>query len=144
MNGEASSFENPSGVQGVCPDNWHVPSDGEWKQMEMHLGMSKPVADAGDWRGSVEGGKLKEAGTSHWASPNEGATNLSGFTALPGGARYPSNGACGYIGYLAGWWNSSEYGDSNAWCRFVDNRYTTILRLNDSKEFGFSVRCVRD
>jgi uncharacterized protein (TIGR02145 family) len=88
MKGAASSDTNPSGVQGVCPDGWHLPSDEEWKQLEMHLGMSLEEANASApghyWRGTDEGGKLKENGTSYWSDPNTGATNSSGFTALPG------------------------------------------------------------
>ena len=69
----------------IAPAGWHVPSDAEWKQLEMYLGMSQSEADATGWRGTDEGGKLKEVGTMHWNSPNTGATNESGFTALPGG-----------------------------------------------------------
>jgi uncharacterized protein (TIGR02145 family) len=87
MNGAESSDANPSGVQGICPDGWHLPSDAEWKQLEMYLGMSETDVNSTGWRGTVEGGKLKEAGTTHWADPNAGANNESGFTALPGGYR---------------------------------------------------------
>jgi uncharacterized protein (TIGR02145 family) len=77
MAGSASSNANPSGVQGVCPAGWHLPSDAEWTELTDYLGGK-----------SVAGGKLKETGTTHWASPNTGATNETGFTALPGGYRY--------------------------------------------------------
>jgi uncharacterized protein (TIGR02145 family) len=70
MNGESSSNSVPSGVQGVCPDGWHLPSDAEWTVLTDYLGGE-----------SVAGGKMKEAGTVHWNSPNTGATNSSGFTA---------------------------------------------------------------
>src|SRR5574344_2998326 len=76
MNGEASSTTNPSGIQGVCPAGWHLPSDAEWTELTDYLGGA-----------SVAGGKLKETGTTHWDSPNTGATNETGFTALPGGYR---------------------------------------------------------
>jgi len=67
MNGAASSNNNPSGVQGVCPDGWHIPSDTAWKELEMYLGMSQVEADKTvGWRGTDEGGKLKEIGTIHW------------------------------------------------------------------------------
>src|SRR5574344_426899 len=68
----------------ACPSGWHLPSDAEWKQLEMYLGVTQEEADETWWRGTDEGGKLKEVGTFHWESPNEGATNESGFTALPG------------------------------------------------------------
>lgn len=74
-------------TRNIAPDGWHVPSDEEWKQLETYLGMSQAEADAIGLRGSDEGGMLKETGTSHWDSPNTGATNESGFTALPGGHR---------------------------------------------------------
>src|SRR5574344_54019 len=86
MNGAASSTTNPSGVQGVCPTGWHVPSDAEWTELTDYLGGA-----------SVAGGKLTETGTTHWNSPNTGATNETGFTALPGGYRF-SNGAFNGIG----------------------------------------------
>jgi uncharacterized protein (TIGR02145 family) len=75
------------GVQGVCPDGWHLPADAEWKVLEMFLGMSQADADKYDWRGSDEGGQLKELGFTDWSVPNTGASNSSGFTAVPGGFR---------------------------------------------------------
>src|SRR5574344_844768 len=86
MNGEASSTTNPSGIQGVCPAGWHLPSDAEWTELTDYLGGA-----------SVAGGKLKETGTTHWNSPNTGATNETGFTALPGCYRY-GDGTFGYVG----------------------------------------------
>jgi len=76
MNGAYSSHGNPSGVQGVCPDGWHLPSDAEWDELKTYLGGE-----------SEAGGKMKEIGTIHWNSPNTSATNESVFTALPGGRR---------------------------------------------------------
>jgi len=58
MNGEESSDEVPSGVQGICPDGWHVPSDNEWKILEMYLGISQSEVDQIGWRGTDEGGKI--------------------------------------------------------------------------------------
>ena len=68
MNGAATSSSKPSYVQGVCPTGWHLPSDVEWAELETYLGGI-----------DVAGGKMKEAGTTHWVSPNTGATNESGF-----------------------------------------------------------------
>jgi len=132
MNGAASNDANPSGVQGVCPDGWHLPSDEEWTQLADFLGGT-----------SVAGGKMKEAGTAHWTTPNTDATNSSGFTALPGG--YRSNaGAFSGFGTNGLWWSSSQYGTSNAWFHtlYYDGSY--VLRSHANKENGFSVRCVRD
>jgi len=132
MAGSASSNANPSGVQGVCPAGWHLPSDAEWTELTDYLGGTR-----------VAGGKLKETGTTHWNSPNTGATNETGFTALPGGSRY-NNGNFTNIRYHGGWWSSTEYGTYLAWYRYAGYNFSDVGRLNYGKEVGFSVRCVRD
>jgi len=116
----------------LCPSGWHVPSDVEWTTLTDYLGGE-----------SVAGGKLKETGTTHWISPNTGATNESGFTALPGGCRY-SNGAFGGIGDYGGWWSSTEGSSTDAWYRVMDYLNAGVGSYVDVKEFGFSVRCLRD
>lgn len=131
MDGEASSTTNPSGIQGVCPAGWHLPSDAEWTELTDYLG------------GTVAGGKLKETGTTHWKSPNTGATNETGFTALPGGLRY-SNGTFGRVGYDGDWWSATEIDASLAWYRSMINDYSSVYRSYNYKEVGFCVRCVRD
>lgn len=143
MNGAESSDANPSGVQGICPDGWHLPSDAEWKQLEMYLGMSETDVNSTGWRGTVEGGKLKEAGTTHWADPNAGANNESGFTALPGGYRY-FNGYFYNIRSYGDWWSSTEYDSGNAWYRCLSYGYSSVYRYFNFKSMGFSVRCLRD
>lgn len=143
MNGAESSDANPSGVQGICPDGWHLPSDAEWKQLEMYLGMSETDVHYTGWRGTVEGGKLKEAGTTHWADPNAGANNESGFTALPGGYR-SSNGGFSGIRLNGYWWSSTEFGTSVAWSRGLDYGDSSVNRYDYDKSMGFSVRCLRD
>jgi len=100
MNGAESSNNNPSGVQGACPSGWHLPSDAEWKELEIYLGMSQKEADTIKARGTDEGDKLKEAGNIHWIDLNTGATNSSGFTALPSGYRYVG-GKFSYLGISA-------------------------------------------
>lgn len=132
MNGEASSTTNPSGIQGVCPAGWHLPSDAEWTELIDYLGGT-----------SVAGGKLKETGTTHWASPNTGATNETGFTALPGGYRI-NYGAFGYIGLSGYWWSASEYNATLAWFRGLYSNLSNVYRDYHYTEVGFSVRCVRD
>jgi uncharacterized protein (TIGR02145 family) len=127
----------------IAPSGWHVPTDDEWKQLEMYLGMSQAEADTNAWRGTDEGGKLKEAGTAHWKNPNTGATNESGFTALPGGYRYWHNRYYG-IGDYASDWSSTEDGSNFAWSRTLYSVSSQIVRYNSSKRSGFSIRCVRD
>ena len=130
-------------VRNIAPPGWHVASDAEWKQLEMYLGMSQPEADQTGWRGTDEGGKLKESGTSHWISPNTGATNETGFTGLPGGYRY-LGGLYYDIGVHAVFWSSTENGSGFAWCRNLGNVYSGVHRYDGGKEDGFSVRCVKD
>ena len=132
MDGEASSTTNPSGIQGVCPAGWHLPSDAEWTKLTNYLGGT-----------SVAGGKLKETGTTHWASSNYKATNETGFTALPGGGRY-SSGAFNLIGSRGYWWGATESSAVSAWGRDMSYGYSGVSRNYGSKEVGFSVRCVRD
>jgi len=142
MNGAASSDSNPSGVQGICPSGWHLPSDAEWKQLEMYLGMTSTQADLMGWRGTAVGGKLKEEGTTHWDSPNTGATNTSGFTALPGGGR--GGGRFASIGICGNRWSSTEDITEAAWARYLGYDTSLVYRGSYNKEDGFSVRCLRD
>jgi len=127
----------------IAPVGWHVPSDAEWKTLEIYLGMSQSDADDIGWRDTDEGGKLKETGIAHWVSPNTGATNESGFSALPGGYRY-SNGTYGGMGYYAHIWSSSESGSNYAWFRLLSYDDSLVGRGGYGKRYGFSVRCVRD
>ncbi len=127
----------------IAPEGWHVPTDKEWKEFEMYLGLSQSEADLAFYRGTDEGGKMKEAGTSHWRSPNEGATNESGFTALPGGYRKYVNGYFHVMGLGAIFWSSSNTG-LYAWCRRLSYDTSDVLRTYQSFCYGYSVRCVRD
>ncbi len=144
MQGVQSSNYSPSGVQGVCPSGWHVPSESEWITLRELMG---GVYDAG--------AKLKEIGDEHWNQPtgygysNDESTNESGFTALPGGARGESNGTwssgfdyCRSDGY---WWCSTETDEENA-IDFHMVMPSTYLgdNTNHLKAHGFSVRCLKD
>ncbi len=144
MNGAASSHLNPSGVQGVCPTGWHVPSDVEWKQLEMHLGMTQTEADSKNWRSTDVGGKMKETGTAHWKSPNTGATNESKFSARPGGSR---NSTGAFLNHRLDcyFWSSTDGGGSLPWYRYLGYEHMDIYR-SDYQFYGegYSVRCVRD
>ena len=142
MNIFSASDIKPGNVQGVCPDGWHLPSDIEWKQLEMFLGMSHEEVEGEGWRGDDEGGKMKNAGIQFWTSPNTGSTNESGFMALPGGWR---DGA-GYfrnLGTSARFWSSSKRGDY-AWVRQLDYNSSKIYRGTKGLYEGISVRCIKD
>jgi len=134
----------------IAPAGWHVPTDEEWKELEMHLGMSQSEAGGiGCYRGTDEGGKMKATGTIEngdglWYAPNTGATNESGFTALPGGFRSCSYGSFGGIGSEGYWWSATEYSSAVALHRFLCYNHSEVYRGNIRKQAGFSVRCVRD
>jgi len=129
----------------IAPEGWHVPTDADWKKLEMYLGMSQSEADAGSWRGTDEGGKLKEAGEDHWTSPNTGANNESGYTALPGGDREAAPPIDFHnLHNDASYWCSDEYNTDRAWFRMLDYDYSKILRDYYNKTVGFSVRCVKN
>lgn len=130
----------------IAPEGWHIPTDDEWKHLEMHLGMSQTEADDIGYRGTDEGGKLKEVGITHWKSPNEGATNSSGFSAVPGGYRYGSSGAFSRMGSSASFWSTTENGSDDTWHRLLYYHVSGVDRSygNNDEPGGFSVRCIRD
>ncbi|MFZ5431176.1 MAG: fibrobacter succinogenes major paralogous domain-containing protein [Bacteroidota bacterium] len=113
-----------------CPEGWHLPSDDEWATLIDFLG---GIIYAGSEMKSVTG----------WNSPNSGATNSSGFSALPGGNR-DYFGSFYSVGYIGSWWSSMEGGSHNAWYRSLGYSNATVYRHLNPKESGFSVRCVRD
>lgn len=116
----------------LCPTGWHVPSDAEWTQLTNYLGGE-----------SVAGGKLKESGTKHWFSPNTGATNETGFTALPGGKRFV-HGPFGFMGLGGYWWSATQASVTTAWHRYVYFNLGDVYRIGSDKGDGFCVRCLRD
>ena len=91
----------------------------------------------------MAGGKMKARGTTYWDSPNEGATNESGFTGLPGGCRN-SSGEFGNLGSVGVWWSSSESNAFQAWILNLDDFSGGVSRYNYDKEDGLSVRCLKD
>lgn len=145
MNGEASSDANPSGVQGICPTGWHVPSDEEWKQLEIALGMSRAEADATGWRGTHQGSNLAGNAVLWNDGPLETHSEFgtSGFMALPGGYR-DLYGAFNHMGNFTRFWSSTEGSNpSYAWYRSLFYHNSGVYRTNYNKDYGLSVRCVR-
>jgi uncharacterized protein (TIGR02145 family) len=142
-NNDASTYKNTYGAlynwysvnTGIlCPTGWHVPSDTEWTTLTTFLDGE-----------SVAGGKLKKTGISYWQNPNTGATNETGFTALPGG--YRSSGAIGLfyvIGFYGNWWSSTGYDVNSSWYRYLGFSYNYVYRGYYYKKDGYSVRCLKD
>ena len=127
----------------ACPSGYHLPIDEEWKTLEKNQGMSQLDSDAEGWRNSgTVGSKLKEAGTSHWYTPNTGATNSSGFTALPGGNFYGGN----FVGLrnYARFWSATTSGMSYAWYRVLYYGYAGVARYTFDRDGGFAIRCLKD
>ena len=119
--------------RGICPSGWHLPSDREWTALtDDYLGDRQ-----------VAGGKMKATGTAYWQTPNNGATNESSFSALPGGYRY-NFGNFFDLRSNALFWSSTGYDSNSAWSRFLDNYNGIVGRSYDNKSFGASVRCLRD
>jgi uncharacterized protein (TIGR02145 family) len=123
-----------SDSRNIAPVGWHVPTDAEWTTLTTYLGGE-----------SVAGGKLKEAGTLNWATPNTGTTNETGFSALPGGDRDSFlGGTFSNLGRGGYWWSSTENGTTGALDRLMVCYDSNVTRLNSNKAYGYSVRCVRD
>jgi uncharacterized protein (TIGR02145 family) len=146
MNGEISTISNPIRVQGVCPSGWHLPSDSEWTELIDYLGGA-----------NIAGGKLKETNLTHWETPNDGATNQSGFTALPGGLRSTLYGTTAHftqLNYTGYWWSST--GQDEGWFNSILAVYDALVIYIETynagvvKDWegqtsrGHSVRCVKD
>jgi uncharacterized protein (TIGR02145 family) len=121
-------YTNTEGAQGICPAGSHIPSDAEWKTLEMSLsGMSQATADTTGWRGTDEGTKLKSGGSSGLNMP------LAGFRFTDGSFYNLSSNAY--------FWSSSE-SSTSAWFRFLNSGGAAVDRYADDKAFGFSVRCL--
>jgi uncharacterized protein (TIGR02145 family) len=123
--------------RGLCPGGWHVPADEEWTLLTDFLGGS-----------GVAGGKMKtigtiSAGTGLWQDPNTGATNSSEFSAIPGGSRF-ANGNYFDRGGYGYFWSSSESSSIVAWSRILTDFSGEAFRTANTKQFGFSVRCLKD
>ncbi len=128
--GEAMQYEVNESLRGICPAGFRVPTDGDWKELEMFLGFSSESADQTLWRGTDQGDLLKESGE-------------TGFDALFAGNRYLT-GTFNKIGERTFFWTSTKYSDGHAWGRAVDLYEKRIYRAYYNKSYGFSVRCVKE
>ena len=122
-----------NGNKNICPTGWHVPASTEWITLFDYLGGI-----------TVAGGKMKEVGTLNWTSPNTDATNVSLFTALPGGARMYDIGDYYYYTGSGYWWTSTESNSLEAWRISLNNNSASVDRAVSEKASGFSIRCIKD
>ena len=132
VDNNASTKVASNGGKNVCPTGWHVPTVAEFTTLSTYLG--------GD---AVAGGKLKETGTTHWSSPNTGATNVTGFTALPGGRR-DLDGSFYYIFNGGFWWATTAIDDTYARALLLDAWLNELALLTPYLKNGYSVRCLKD
>ena len=133
LNGDDSSRSVPSGVRGICPEGWHLPSDGEWDILVNYLG------------GELAAGKRMKS-TSGW-NTYEGESgegdNSSGFNALAAGSRH-IDGGFNQLGFSAWYWSSTGYDQSSTWYRSLGYFHEGVYRYFGNRRYGFSVRCVKD
>ena len=134
-NNDAATYKNTYGALynwytvntgNLAPAGWHIATDSEWNM------------------GQSIGGSLKDTGTAHWLSPNTGATNSSGFAALPGGHRYMSDGNFNGIGSNGDWWSSTAYDAANSWESGMSSSNAYLNRTHNLNANGYSVRCVKN
>lgn len=140
--GEFGVLYNWPAARIVAPEGWHVPTDEEWKELEIFLGMTSVDADKSGiyrWSGSV-GNKLKA--TTGWSGDEE-ENNSSGFNALPAGERGTTNQFVEQ-GEKASFWTATEEDANKAYRRLLEGSQPGVFRQDYYKEFGYSVRCVRD
>lgn len=139
MNGATSSNENPSGVQGICPNGWHLPSDAEWTQLSDYLG---GVSNAGAMLAGYPSGWVDGMLTN---SEYFGTTGFGALAASNCGPCGNGNNVCfGFLGSCTYFWSSTVYDDNDAYYRGIQYGYTFLANGNSSKNNGFSIRCVRD
>lgn len=131
-NGRLYTWYAATDNRNICPTGWHVPDDDEWTTLADNLGGQ-----------NIAGGKLKESGTTHWMSPNAEASNLSGFTALPGGFR-GSEGLYYDLGKWGNWWSSTTYDEIQAWLRWLYYDDGILGRGFYGKQHAMSLRCIKD
>ena len=141
---EMMQYVSTEGTQGICPDGWHLPTDAEYRIVEIELGMSALETSNTGWRGTDEGAKL--AGNEPlWTNGNldlNANFDASAFMSIPGGYRSIS-GSSEHLSNVTFFWSSSENG-GNAWIRHLHYNYTQIYRYYRDQAYGFSVRCIRD
>ena len=143
MNGANSSEANPSGVQGICPNGWHVPSDAEWTELTNYV-KSQSQYVCGDNTDYIAKALASEEGWNRSTyncdvGNNPDANNATGFSARPAGFY---RGNYSNFGKLAYFWSATQYNSNNACNRYLFCNYASVRRYSNIKFAGYSVRCV--
>jgi len=129
-----------SDLRSLCPSGWHIPSDDEFKTLEMELGMSASEANSAFWRGDDEGEKIKSSASDIYSW---NGSNASGFSALGCGFRYFNNGQFMEADVTGRFWTSTAVSNSS-WYRNLESNQSGIYRANINRKYGLSVRCLKD
>jgi uncharacterized protein (TIGR02145 family) len=135
--GKLYNWYSISDVRNVCPNGWHVPSKSEWETLIYFLdpfGLNGP---------NLAGEKMKSIGTQIWQFPNTDASNLSGFSGLPGGFR-DGSGSFYNLSNTGVWWSSTEENSGYAWASFLYYNSEVATFFSSYKLYGLSVRCIRN
>ena len=151
VHGTSFSKDDPSDVQGICPNGWHLPSDAEWKQLTDYVSSHSEYVCGDDTNNIAKA----LASTTWWHNESRsachvgadpGSNNASGFCAIPAGGWLGSIEECSQAGYTANFWSSTEsnnYSDC-ACIRELDYYHPDVFKFEFRKRLGFSVRCLRD
>jgi uncharacterized protein (TIGR02145 family) len=134
----------------IAPSGWRVPTDADYTTLENYL-----IANGYNWDGTTTGDKTGKtmassgggwtsSGTAGHVGNDPSSNNTSGFSALPAGWRYGYNGAFSGLGRSALFWSATEFGASRAWSRSLDYDYSDVTREYYDKEYGFSLRLIRE
>jgi len=143
--------------RGLAPKGWHIPTDEEWMTLEKNLGVDESELQKYGFRTGDIGGRLKSKGTEYWREPNSGATNETGFSALPGGCRESLDGIFKYMTRIACFWTCTGCSErksggrilkldknKHSWFRQIRFDRASINRFSNRNIEGYSVRCVKD
>ena len=125
----------------ICPTGWHVATDAEYNALETSLGLAQADVDIWGWRGTDHGSKMKSA--TGW-NAGENGTNASGFTALPGGYRYYSDGEYNGQNSIGYFWTATEHDTDRGWYRRLDGNSAAVYKASTDKRAGKSIRCVKN
>ena len=125
----------------ICPTGWHVATDADFSALEVALGLPQADVDIWGWRGTDHGSKMKS--TIGW-NAGENGTNTSGFTALPGGYRFYTDGTFQGQNTYEYFWTATEHDADRGWYRRLDGSNAAVYKASTDKRAGKAIRCIKD